>query len=163
MGVAGRALDRGRVAGGRTRDRPLADTYLALGAPSPGPEGFRLSHREALETARVLRRTGAALGIYDDVALEALVLRDERAARDFITRELGPLLDGGKRTQILLETFGVYVNSGWSAASTGARLGVHERTIGYRVATIEQRLGRPLAARRDELGVALRLHAALGR
>ena len=57
----------------------------------------------------------------------------------------------------------VYVSSGWSAASTGARLGVHERTIGYRVATIEQRLGRPLAARRDELGVALRLHAALRR
>jgi hypothetical protein len=35
--------------------------------------------------------------------------------------------------------------------------------IGYRVATIEQRLGRPLAARREELGVALRLHAALHR
>ena len=105
----------------------------------------------------MLRRTGAPLGIYDDVSLEALVLRDERAAQDFVARELGPLLDGGKRTQILLETLGVYVSSGWSAASTGARLGVHERTIGYRVATIEQRLGRPLAARRDELGVALRL------
>jgi len=55
------------------------------------------------------------------------------------------------------------VSSCWSAASTGARLGVHERIIGYRVATIEQRLGRPLPARREELGVALRLHAALPR
>lgn len=89
------------------------------------------------------------------------MLRDERAAQDFVTRELGPLLDGGKRTEILLETLDVYVNCGWSAASTGARLGVHERTIGYRVATIEQRLGRPLAGRREELGVALRLHEAL--
>ena len=140
-----------------------AATFLALGAPGAGAAGFRLSHREALEAARVLRRTGAPLAIYDDVSLEALALRDERAAQDFVTRELGPLLDGDKRTQILLGTLGAYVSSGWSAASTGARLGVHERTIGYRVATIEQRLGRPLAARRDELGVALRLHAALAR
>ena len=146
------------------RELPLpAETFLALGAPAAGAAGFRLSHREALEAARVLRHTGAPLGIYDDVALEALMLRDERAARDFVARELGPLLDGGKRTQILLDTLSAYVNNGWSAASTGARLGVHERTIGYRVATIEQRLGRPLAARREELGVALRLHAALDR
>ncbi len=140
-----------------------ADTFLALGAPAAGAAGFRLSHREALEAARVLRHTGVPLGIYDDVGLVALVLRDERAARDFIARELGPLLDGGKRTQILLDTLGAYVSNGWSAASTGAWLGVHERTIGYRVATIEQRLGRPLAPRREELGVALRLHAALHR
>ena len=138
-----------------------ADTFLALGAPGAGAAGFRRSHHEALDAARVLRRTGAPLAIYDDVSLEALGLRDERAAQDFVTRELGPLLDGDKRTQILLDTLGAYVSSGWSAASAGARLGVHERTIGYRVVTIEQRLGRPLAARRDELGVALRLRAAL--
>ena len=139
-----------------------AGSSLALGAPAAGVAGFRLSHHEALEAARVLRRTGAPLAIYDDVSLEALLLRDERAAQAFVARELGPLLDGDKRTQILLETLGVYVSGGWSAASAGARLGVHERTVGYRVATIEQRLGRPLAARRDELGVALRLHATLG-
>ena len=140
-----------------------AETVLALGAPAAGVAGFRLSHRQALEAARVLRRTGARLGRYDDVSLEALVLRDERAAQDFVARELGPLLDDGKRTRILLETLDVYVSSGWNAASAGARLGVHERTIGYRVATIEQRLGRPLAARREELGVALRLRTALAR
>ena len=142
-----------------TRELALpADTVLALGAPAAGAAGFRLSHRQALEAARVLRRTGAPHGSYDDVSLEALVLRDERAAQDFVSRELGPLLDDGKRTRILLETLDVYVSSGWSAASAGARLGVHERTVGYRIATIEQRLGRPLAARREELGVALRLH-----
>ena len=146
------------------RELPLpADTFLALGAPGAGATGFRLSHHEALEAARVLRRTGAALAIYHDVSLEALMLRDERAAQNFVARELGPLLDGDKRTRILLETLAAYVSSGWSAASTGARLGVHERTVGYRVATIEQRLGRPLATRRDELGVALRLHATLAR
>jgi DNA-binding PucR family transcriptional regulator len=146
------------------RELPLpADTALALGAPASGPDGFRLSHRQALEAARVLRRTGQPRASYDDVALEALTLRDERAAREFAERELGPLLDGGKRTQILLDTLRAYVDTGWSAASTGALLGVHERTIGYRVATIEQRLGHPLANRRQELSVALRVHAALNR
>jgi DNA-binding PucR family transcriptional regulator len=137
------------------------DTFLALGAPAEGADGFRLSHRQALEAARVLRLTGEALGTYDDLSLDALVLRDERAARDFMRRELGPLLDDHKRTQALLETLRVYAHSNWNAASTGARLGVHERTVGYRLATIEERLGHSLAARREEIGVALRLHATL--
>jgi len=75
-------------------------------------------------------------------------------------RELGPLLDDRKRTQVLLETLRPYADSNWNAASTGARLGVHERTVGYRLATIEEQLGHPLAARREEIGVALRLQAA---
>jgi DNA-binding PucR family transcriptional regulator len=137
------------------------DTFLALGAPGRRADGFRLSHRQALEAARVLRLTGERLGTYDDLSLEALVLRDERAARDFMQRELGPLLDDEKRTRILLHTLRVYANSNWNAASTGARLGVHERTIGYRLATIEKRLGHPLAARREEIGIALRLQPAL--
>lgn len=145
-----------------SREVPLpSETFLALGAPAAGAEGFRLSHRQALEAARVLRLTGAPLGVYDELSLEALVLRDERAARDFMHRELGPLLEDGKRVEVLLETLRVYADTNWNAASTGARLGVHERTVGYRLAAIEQRLGRPLAARHEELGVALRLQAAL--
>jgi hypothetical protein len=139
------------------------DTLLALGSPARGVDGFRLSHREALEAARVVRLTGAPLGLYDDLSLDALVLRDERAARDFMQHELGPLLDDGKRTQVLLDTLRSYAESDWNAASTGARLGVHERTVGYRLATIEKRLGHSLAARRDQIGVALRLQEALAR
>jgi DNA-binding PucR family transcriptional regulator len=140
-----------------------AHTFLALGAPACGAEGFRLSRRQALEAARALRLTGGPLGTYDELSLEALVLRDERAARDFLERELGPLLDHEKRTDVLLGTLRVYADSNWNAASASARLGVHERTVGYRLATIEERLGHPLAARRDEIGVALRLQAALAR
>jgi DNA-binding PucR family transcriptional regulator len=138
-----------------------ADTFLALGTPAAGADGFRLSHRQALEAARVLRLTGARLGTYDELSIEALVLRDERAARDFMERELGSLLDDRKRTQVLLQTLRAYIECNWNAASTGARLAVHERTVGYRLATIEERLGHSLAARREEIGIALRLHAAL--
>ena len=145
-----------------SRQLPLpTNTFVALGAPAGGEDGFRLSHRQALEAARVLRLTGTSLGTYDDLSLDALVLRDERAARDFMLRELGPLLEDRKRRQILLETLHLYADSNWNAASTGARLGVHERTIGYRLAKIEELLGHPLAARREEIGVALRLQATL--
>lgn len=135
--------------------------FLALGTPAGGAEGFRLSHRQASEAARVLRLTGTSLGTYDDLSLDALVLRDERAARDFMLRELGPLLDDDKRRQTLLQTLRLYADSDWNAASAAARLGVHERTIGYRVARIEELLRHPLAARREEIGIALRLRATL--
>jgi hypothetical protein len=145
------------------RRLPLPDdTFVALGAPAGDVDGFRLSHRQACEAARVLGLTGTSLGRYDDLSLVALVLRDERAARDFVLRELGPLLEGRKRLEVLLETLRSYADSNWNAASTGARLGVHERTVGYRLATIEELLGHPVAARREEIGVALRLQTALG-
>jgi hypothetical protein len=144
------------------RRLPLPDdTFVALGAPAGGVDGFRLSHRQACEAARVLGLTGTSLGLYDDLSLVALVLRDERAARDFVLRELGPLLEGRKRLEVLLQTLRSYADSNWNAASTGARLGVHERTVGYRLATIEELLGHPLAARREEIGVALRLQTTL--
>jgi hypothetical protein len=38
---------------------------------------------------------------------------------------------------------------------------VHKRTIAYRLNTIEERPGYPAARRRDELAVALRIHALL--
>jgi hypothetical protein len=136
-------------------------TFVAFGAPAGGVDGFRLTHRQACEAARVLGLTGTSLGLYDDLSLVALVLRDERAARDFVLRELGPLLEGRKRLEVLLKTLRSYADCHWNAASTGARLGVHERTVGYRLATIEELLGHPLAARREEIGVALRLQSAL--
>jgi hypothetical protein len=47
------------------------------------------------------------------------------------------------------------------ALEAGALLNVHERTVGYRLATIEERIGRPITRRRDELGLALRIHALI--
>jgi DNA-binding PucR family transcriptional regulator len=39
---------------------------------------------------------------------------------------------------------------------------VHERTVIYRLRTIEERLGHPILARRTELDAALRLHDHCG-
>lgn len=154
------ALNRPWAAVVRRHVAPGSATRLAIGAVAVGADGFRLTHRQALEAAAVARRAGTATVLYEDVALEALALRDERAARDFVEHELGPLLRDERRGAILLETLDACVRAGWTTAAAAALLGVHERTVGYRLATVEQRLGRPLS-RRAELAAALRLRRLL--
>jgi len=91
------------------------------------------------------------------VALESVVLRDLPAARDFMINELGPLGDSDSRTELLRETLRTYFETGQNAAATATRIRVHERTVAYRLKSIEERLGFPISRRRDELAVALRL------
>lgn len=68
-----------------------------------------------------------------------------------------PLAADDARSRLLRETLRAYFDAGQNAAAAAAALGVHERTVTYRLRSIEERLGRPLRTRRDELGVALRL------
>jgi sugar diacid utilization regulator len=97
---------------------------------------------------------------YDDVALECVMLADERAARAFIAAELAPLdrgRDGGK----LRETLTAYFTSGFNASAAAAMLKVNDRTIAYRLNSIEEQLGRPVRARQTELQAAIRLERVL--
>ena len=74
------------------------------------------------------------------------MLADERAARAFIAAELAPLdrgRDGGK----LRETLSAYASSGFNASAAAAMLKVNDRTIAYRLNSIEEQLGRPVRAR----------------
>jgi len=43
--------------------------------------------------------------------------------------------------------------------AAAAALGVNDRTVGYRLGSIEKRVRHPISARRDEMAVALRLAA----
>ena len=47
------------------------------------------------------------------------------------------------------------------AAAAAVKIRVHERTVAYRLKSIEERLGFPIGERRDELAVALRLAEVL--
>jgi len=143
------------------RFSPQEGTFLACGDVAFGEEGFVQTHRQALHAYRVAVIGGAPVTRYDDVALEALVVQDERLARQFVARELGPLAAPDARTARLRATLRAYFNLGQNASATGALLKIHERTVGYRLATIEERIGRPIARRRDELGLALRIHALI--
>lgn len=137
--------------------KAMPGTYLSIGEVAAGVEGFRLSHRQAWQAYRVNRVRPHDLLRYEDVALEALVLRDRQAMRDFVARELRGLDEAESRTDLLRETLKAYFKSGQNAASTATAIHVHERTVAYRLRSIEQRLGVSINTRRDEIAVALRL------
>ena len=160
-GLAVRARATKRCAA-RSPSSSWQDVGLAFGRVGDGPEGFRSSHREARGAHRIAVATGAAVMHYDDVALECVMLADERAARAFIAAELAPLdrgRDGGK----LRETLTAYFASGFNASAAAAMLKVNDRTIAYRLNSIEEQLGRPVRARQTELQAAIRLERVLER
>lgn len=136
----------------------------AIGEPADGAEGFRASHRQAHSAYRIgLRRGPGTLTRYRDIALEALAAADDAAARDFVAYWMGSLAADDPRVGVLRTTLATYFAVGQNALAAAARLGVNDRTVAYRLRTIEQRLlGVPIASRRDELAVALRLHALAG-
>jgi hypothetical protein len=134
---------------------------FAVGEPGWGIEGFRDSHEQALAAQRVAAHRAQPVTHYDDVALEAALLCDVRAARRFVERELGPLTSPDPRTRVLLETLGSYLRSGLNAAATATVLNVSDRTVAYRLRGVEDLLGRGVAARSSELAAAVRLHRVL--
>jgi hypothetical protein len=138
---------------------PPPETHVAVGQPGRGSDGFRRSHREALRAFRIGSATGDAVTFYRDVQLESLALQDERFAKEFAESELKTLAASDPRNRTLRDTLRAYFRTGHNGAAAAASLGVHERTVSYRLATIEKALGHTVAARRDELGVALRIHS----
>lgn len=136
-------------------------TRYAVGEPAWGITGFRDSHEQALAAHRVAAHLPQPVTRYDDVALEAALLCDIRAARRFVERELGPLTAPDPRTCVLRDTLGSYLRSGLNAAAAAALLNVSDRTIAYRIHGIEDLLGRSVLGRSSELAAAVRLHRVL--
>lgn len=136
---------------------PAEGTRLAFGEPAWGADGFRLSHRQALTTYRLAGPSHEPATWHSEVALLTLALRDPELARQFVRRELGPLAEPDERSEMLRETLSVYFRCGHNGASAAAALEIHDRTVLYRIRSIERRLGYPISERRDELGMALRL------
>lgn len=149
------------VAGVLAEYSPAPDTQVALGTPRPGRAGFIESHHEALEAQRVGRLSGKGITAYEDVATEAFALRDERLARAFVRRELREIADRTERSTRLRETLETYFKLGNNGTAAAADLGVHERTIAYRLSQVESTLGYRAHERRKEILVALRLHTLL--
>lgn len=138
---------------------------IAAGEPGWGVDGFRESHAQACAAQRVARLTPspATLTGYRAVALVSAVSSDVEAARRFARAELGPLGEDSAAAARLRDTLAAYLAEGGSPTRAARRLGVHEKTIAYRVRRIEELLGHPVAERRAELDLALRvrgLHAA---
>ncbi|HEX3692446.1 MAG TPA: helix-turn-helix domain-containing protein [Solirubrobacteraceae bacterium] len=130
---------------------------FALGEPSAGLEGWRLTHQQAQAALRVALQDPRTVTRYADVALLASVLRDEGLSRSLIEIYLAPL---GERTNggaVLRETLRAYFAAERNASSAASALGVTRHTVENRLRTIEERLGQSLRTRQAELEVALRL------
>jgi DNA-binding PucR family transcriptional regulator len=136
---------------------PVPGSAICVGTPEFGPAGFRNSHREAGEAFAVARRRPQPLTLYADVALEALALRDEPAARAFVASQLRSL-GGDDRLRTTLRR---YFATSQNAAATAAALHVHEQTVARRLKAVEAKIGCPLQRRHAELELALRLEELL--
>ncbi len=138
-----------------------------------GPESWLAVEAPlAAGLARVAPAFGAAFGALlvaerlglrghrtaDDLLLERALLADEGLLRAAIDRELGPILDAPRNGEELLRTVAAYVAARQNLSGAARALGVGIRTVSYRLARIEELLGRPLAGE-EVLRVATALFA----
>jgi PucR C-terminal helix-turn-helix domain/GGDEF-like domain len=141
-------------------DQDRTGVTVVAGTPQEGLEGFRASHREARAAQQLLVRydVRSPLVHYADVEMLVLVGSDEDAARRFTRRVLGELgadTDGAAR---LRETVLALLRAGGSVEHAARDLVVHKNTVRYRMAKVEETLGRSVNERPGELETALRYH-----
>jgi hypothetical protein len=134
---------------------------IAVGLEAFGEAGFCATNRQALRARWVGHKTGQKTVFYSDVAVEALASDNQADAHAFVARELHGIDDDSTASLRIRETISAYFAAEHNAASAAAALGVHQQTVANRLRAAEERLGRPVASRRVELEVALRLRACL--
>jgi hypothetical protein len=134
----------------------------AIGGTFPGVDGFRTSHREAIDTQKFVLRSGSSdpVTAYGDIELACLMSENPDAARHLVERELGKLAAPDPALDIVRETLGYYLRNGSNIVQTASELYVHRNTVRYRLDQAEQLVGHPLTERRTEMDVALRLVTA---
>ncbi len=147
---------------GLERYEPPPGVLVAFGTPGQGFAGFRSSHAEALQAARIGSLADSAVTSYANVELVSLLAGDLARARTFVARQLGPLASTAEPAQRLRETVLAFMTSGGSATRAAKNLYVHQNTVAYRVKRAEEMLGRKVSERPIELTCALTLTAVLG-
>ncbi len=144
---------------------PPEGILVAAGTPGHGLDGFRRSHAEAVQAARVAtlaRAAAAAVTRYERVELVSLLAGDLPRARAFVKRRLGPLASRSEPAERLRETVLAFLVAGGSGTRAAKQLFVHQNTVSYRVKRAEELLGRRVTDDGVELTCALTLAAVLG-
>jgi hypothetical protein len=135
------------------------------GPPVEGIEGLSRSIAQLIDTLRAADRMGHVgwVASADDLAVERLLLLDEGLLRVVVRRELGPLLDVPRMGEELVETLRVFFEAGENMREAARRMHLASRTVAYRLARIEEVLGRPIDGEiRPRLSVALLAYRAIG-
>ena len=141
-----------------TTDGGPATVRIAAGMPAAGLAGFRQSHREAVDTQRLMAGSGAGASFasYADVELVSLVSGRPAAIKPFIDRELAALAAPGPVLAKVRETLLSFLVHGGNVDAAAAQLLVHKNTVRYRLAQAGELVGHPLTERRTQMEVALR-------
>lgn len=127
--------------------------------------GFRRTHQQALEAARVARlmvNVGQRIIRFDDVSLVALLSANIGEAHRFVHRELGKLAATGGNTEDLRETVLCYLECQRSPRATASRRYIARNTVTYRVKRAEELIGHSLDDREAEIWMALKIAQTLG-
>ena len=100
--------------------RRTPEVRVAVGSPADDVEGFRRSHRDAVEVRRLVARLGAddQLVAFEDVQLAALVTRDEARAEEFVRSVLGELADASVELQETVRSYLASLGNASTAAFT---------------------------------------------
>lgn len=133
------------------------EVRLAIGEPSQGVEGWRLTHRQARAALPIARQHSEPAVRYGEVALLASILQDELLVRSLRQLYLEPLArerDGG---EVLRRTLRAYFAADRNVSSAAAALGVSRNTVASRLRTVEERLGQSIGGCGVEMDAALRL------
>ncbi|MDI9916556.1 helix-turn-helix domain-containing protein [Rhodococcus sp. IEGM 1379] len=142
--------------------RAATGVRVAVGMSAMGLDGFRRSHRQAEAAARLAILAGHARQVssYAEVELVTMLSADVEAMKDFVCRELGPLVGDDPATERLRETaLAVLV---WGIAGAAKVIPVHKNTVRYRLNQIEALLKHPIDQRRAPVELALRCVAEFG-
>ena len=131
---------------------------LALGEPSQGINGWRLTHRQAQAALLVALHRPRGVTRYAEDMLLAAALQDETLALSLQEIYMAPLASQRDDGAVLRETLRGYFDVTGNAATAAVRLKVDRHTVERRLQKIEERLGRLHSTCQAELEVALRLH-----
>jgi DNA-binding PucR family transcriptional regulator len=136
----------------------------AVGQSGIGRDGFSCSHSEALSAQRLALSGHADDPViwYADVEIVSLLSQDSPGMRALVRRELAGLAHTGIADAKLRQTALAYLKHGCSATAAARDLGAHKNTIRYRMAQVEEALGRPLQGQELRLQLALMVVEALG-
>ncbi len=150
----------GAVEAARQFAESLDGTRTAFGAPLPGLDGFRRSHRQAMDARRVAVVAGdrgpmVSMATEPGLAMAALLAPDLAEARAWVGDILGPLASDTESDARLRETLRVFLRADGSYKAASDELMLHSNSVKYRVQRAIERRGRSIDDDRLDVEVAL--------
>jgi sugar diacid utilization regulator/putative methionine-R-sulfoxide reductase with GAF domain len=131
-----------------------------VSAPSAGSANLRQASGQAESALASIRQAdpAAPVALFDGLGVLRFLLMpgDRDEIDDFARRVLGPVLDyQAKYSTDLMQTLETFLAENCSLRSAAKRLGVHPKTIRYRLSRVEQLTKLDLAAQQDRFDAQL--------